>query len=422
ANKNPITKAINEGNTVLLDDIRTATTDAPWLRGLCDYGVKSLIAIPLFIGWRPYGVLVVSVGNDNTYHKNDIELLNEFADDLAYGIEALRLRLAHDQAQNALVTAAHQWRTTFDTLSDLLCIVDRNGNITHSNQAAIQFFDKKCEELVNAPICQLLHQETEKPERCAMVEAMTTGLPAVESLEIGDRWYNITIQPIFDEDGNVQGAIHLMSDFTARKLADEKLEQNYRRLQRIMNDTIAAIAKIAEMRDPYTAGHERRVSELACAIGHELQMTPDQLEGLRVAGILHDIGKLYVPAEMLSKSGKLSDVEFGVIRAHTEAGYEILQSIDFPWPIAQMVLQHHERMDGTGYPNGLSGNDILLEARILAVADVVESMASHRPYRPSRGLESALSEIESKSGTAFDPEVVQVCIRLFREQGYTFTK
>jgi PAS domain S-box-containing protein/putative nucleotidyltransferase with HDIG domain len=184
--------------------------------------------------------------------------------------------------------------------------------------------------------------------------------------------------------------------------------------------TVGAIANTVEVRDPYTAGHQQRVARLAAAMARTLGMSEHDAEGIYLAGIVHDVGKINVPAEILNKPGKLSKAEFSLIREHAEAGYNILKGIDFPWPIAQMVRQHHERLDGSGYPLGLKGDAILAEAKVLAVADVVDSMASHRPYRPAMGIESALVEIEKNKARFFDPAVVDACLALFRSKGFSF--
>jgi HD-GYP domain-containing protein (c-di-GMP phosphodiesterase class II) len=176
---------------------------------------------------------------------------------------------------------------------------------------------------------------------------------------------------------------------------------------------------LSELRDPYAAGHERRVAEIAVAIGAELGFDARRQEGLRVAGYLHDIGKITVPTEILSKPGKLSAVEFELIQGHSRASYDILKNVEFPWPVAEVALQHHERVDGSGYPQGLKGEAMLLEARILAVADTVEAMSSHRPYRPELGIDAALAEVERGRGTVYDANVADACLQLFREKGYT---
>ena len=190
------------------------------------------------------------------------------------------------------------------------------------------------------------------------------------------------------------------------------------RLVMAMNGFVEAMAMTVEMRDPYTAGHQNRVSRLACAIAEELGLNGAQVEGLRMAGMIHDLGKITVPAEILNKPGRLSEIEFSLIKTHSRLGYEILKDIAFPWPIAQIVLQHHERLDGSGYPRGLTEKDILLEAKILAVADVIEAMASHRPYRPALSLDEALEEIERHKGRFYDSEVTDACLRLFREKDF----
>ncbi len=202
-------------------------------------------------------------------------------------------------------------------------------------------------------------------------------------------------------------------------LEDEK-ESAVQALRKALEGTIQAIAATAESRDPYTAGHQRRVTELAVRIGEELGLGRDRVDSLQVTSLLHDIGKISVPAEILSKPTKLTEVERELVRNHPRMAYDILKRIEFPWPVAEFVLQHHERIDGSGYPNGLHGDQIRLEARIIAVADVVEAISSHRPYRPALGLDAALEEIEQNADRLYDPEVVEACVRLFREKGFRF--
>jgi HD-GYP domain-containing protein (c-di-GMP phosphodiesterase class II) len=187
-----------------------------------------------------------------------------------------------------------------------------------------------------------------------------------------------------------------------------------------MEGAVEAMALMAEMRDPYTAGHERGVTHLAVALAREMELPDDQIEGLRLAGVVHDIGKIGVPTEILSRPGRITEMEFSIIKTHPQVSYNILKAIDFPWPVAQITLQHHERWDGSGYPQGLKGEKILLEARILGVADVVHAMACHRPYRAALGIEKALEEISSKRGALYDPNVVDACIVLFKDKGFRF--
>jgi PAS domain S-box-containing protein/putative nucleotidyltransferase with HDIG domain len=209
-------------------------------------------------------------------------------------------------------------------------------------------------------------------------------------------------------------------DITERRQIEGKVKDSYKKLQRTVEGAIEAIATIAETRDPYTAGHQRRVAKLASTIAREMGLPEEQIAKIRMAGLLHDIGKVAVPAELLSKPGKLNETEFDLIKMHPQLGKEILKTMELPWVICPIVLQHHERLDGSGYPRGLTGDEISLEARILAVADVVEAMASHRPYRPSLGLDAALEEISKNKGKLYDVEVVEVCLALFREKGFKF--
>lgn len=203
-----------------------------------------------------------------------------------------------------------------------------------------------------------------------------------------------------------------------RERSENDLKESLERTLRILDGTIMAMATTVELKDPYTAGHERRVSQIACAIAREMGIAEDQIEGLRTAASLHDIGKITVPGEILCKPGKLSELEFGLIATHCQVGYEILRTIEFPWPVAQIVLQHQERLNGSGYPSGLQGEEILLEARILAIADVVESMSSHRPYRPALGMDKAKEELLKNRGILYDTDVVDAWLQIITEKGF----
>lgn len=211
----------------------------------------------------------------------------------------------------------------------------------------------------------------------------------------------------------------IYQDITRQIQAEEALRESVGNLRKALGGTIRAIASVVETKDPYTAGHQRRVADIARAIAQEMKLPRERIDGLRMAGIIHDIGKVSVPSEILSSPRKLSSLEFSLIKTHAQSGHDIVREIEFPWPIARIIIEHHERMDGSGYPNALTGDQILPESRILAVADVVEAMATHRPYRPSLGLEAALDEITQNRGRLYDPEVVDACLRLFREKDYT---
>ncbi|HHF43444.1 MAG TPA: HD domain-containing protein, partial [Candidatus Aminicenantes bacterium] len=216
--------------------------------------------------------------------------------------------------------------------------------------------------------------------------------------------------------------IHAHQEEERRKALEEELAVHSRKLRKTMEMTIQALAVTIEMRDPYTAGHQRRVTQLASRIAQEMNLGEEEIVNIRLAGIVHDIGKIYVPVEILTKPGRLNDYEISMIRSHPRFGFDIIKETDLPKKIGEIILQHHERMDGSGYPAGLSGSEIHLESRILSVADVVEAMSSHRPYRPALGLEAALEEIDQHKGFLFDPDVVDVCLDLFEEKRFSWTR
>jgi putative nucleotidyltransferase with HDIG domain len=218
----------------------------------------------------------------------------------------------------------------------------------------------------------------------------------------------------------VQSNKLLKIEIENRTRVQEELEQSFQNLKKVMDSTIKAIAMTVEKRDPYTSGHQMRVAALTRAIAETLELPESQIEGAYMAASLHDIGKIALPAEILTKPIPLTDIEISLIQAHSQAGYDILKGIEFPWSIADIIIQHHERMDGSGYPRGLAGDSILTEARIIGVADVVETMSSHRPYRPSMGIEKALAEISQNSGTLYDADVVAACLKIFNEQKFEF--
>ncbi|MBI4300485.1 MAG: HD domain-containing protein [Chloroflexi bacterium] len=232
------------------------------------------------------------------------------------------------------------------------------------------------------------------------------------------KWLRESLAPIEFEGMPVVLAYFL--DVTEYRRAEQASKQSSEKLGRLLDATSEALALTLEMRDPYTAAHQRRVTKLACAIGKELCLPETQIETIRLAGLLHDVGKIHIPAEILSKPERLSENELSIMRSHPRVGYNILKRIDYPSPVAQAVLQHHERLDGSGYPFGLSSERILLEAKVLAVADVVEAMASHRPYRPALGIERGLEEISGRSGVAYDASAVNACVSLFDGSRFQF--
>lgn len=212
----------------------------------------------------------------------------------------------------------------------------------------------------------------------------------------------------------------LIQEIKVRQNAEVELQDSLEKLQRLLKETVSALASAVEAKDPYTAGHQQRVSNLACAIAKEMGLSQERLDGIHMAAIVHDIGKIHVPAEILANPGRLSDIEFNMIKTHAQFGYDILKAIEFPWPVALAVLQHHERVNGSGYPSGLKGDEIIVEAKILAVADVAEAISTNRPYRLSRGIDKALEEISTNKGILYDAAVVDACLKLFYSKEFTF--
>ena len=234
--------------------------------------------------------------------------------------------------------------------------------------------------------------------------------------------FEINYSLLRDSDGNPLEILAMARNIQRRKNAEVNHRVSTEKLVSALEQTIQALAMLGEMKDPFTAGHQRCVASLACTIAAKMGLPPDRVKGIRLAGLIHDIGKVRVPAEILTNPNPLSSAEFEIIKAHPTTGYGILNGIDFPWSIAEAVYEHHERLNGSGYPRGLSGKNIILEARILAVADVVEATASHRPYRPALGIDAALEEIAEQKGVLFDPVVVVACLEVFRRDGYQFDK
>lgn len=260
----------------------------------------------------------------------------------------------------------------------------------------------------------------------AIIMVTAVGDPEIAETALESGIYGYIIKPFNVNEViiNIRNSLRRreleIADRTYRENLEHEVEERTAELRKILRGVIYALTMTIEYRDPYTAGHQQRVSDLACEIAKEMGFSKDDIIGIGIAGALHDIGKIAVPAEILSKPARLSKPEFEIIKNHSQVGYDILKSIKFPWPVAQIVLQHHERMDGSGYPNGLLGQEILIEARILGLADIVEAMASHRPYRPTLGIDKALEEISINKGNLYDIEASNACLKIFKEKKFEF--
>ncbi|MBW2560907.1 MAG: PAS domain S-box protein, partial [Deltaproteobacteria bacterium] len=311
-----------------------------------------------------------------------------------------------------------RFRSLFDRSLECIYSHDFEGNFLDVNQAALDLPGYDREDIPSMNFSSLLPQE-QFPQALQQLEEIVGGGFQKETKEYklrrkdGEYLDFETRASLVYRDGKPYAIMGIDRNITESK-------QSVARLRKAIGATVQAMAIVVETRDPYTAGHQRRVAELARSIASEMGLSKKQIDGIPTAAGIHDIGKISVPTEILSKPTRLSDTEFSLIKLHPQSGYDILKDIEFPWPVARMVLEHHERMDGLGYPNGLQGEDILLESRIIALADVVEAIASDRPYRPALGIDLALEEIVTNRGTQFDPEAVDACLRLFKEKKYRF--
>ena len=332
-------------------------------------------------------------------------------------------RRGRKRADQELKRSEEKYRTLFEESRDAIYMSAQQGDLIDFNQSTLDLFGYSREEMfglgteaifVDIDEYNRFRKELEQKGSVRDFEARLLKKDGTEMYCL----ISSTIRQARDQSiAGYQGIIRDISELISNRNA---LEETLKELRKALGGTIEAMAFTVETRDPYTAGHQRRVSNLASAIATEMDISENRVEGIRLAGVIHDIGKISVPGEILSKPGRISKHEFGIIKEHPMVGYNILKTVDFPWPIAQIVRQHHERFDGSGYPDGLAGEDILLEARIMAVADVVEAMASHRPYRASLGTDIALREIAKNRDILYDPQVVDACLRLFNDQDYRF--
>jgi PAS domain S-box-containing protein/putative nucleotidyltransferase with HDIG domain len=328
------------------------------------------------------------------------------------------------RAEEALRESEGKFRNLAEQSPNMI-FINKRGRVVYANEKSEKILGYKREEFYSPEFDFLQLHALES--RDAIKASFSRHLKREEVLPIeitlltkdGKRIEAILATKLIDY-GEEKAILGIVTDITERKQAEENLRQSMIQLRTTLKAAINSLASAIEMRDPYTAGHQERVTKLASAIAREMGLSEDQIECIQVAGIIHDIGKIYVPAEILSKPGKLNEFEFMIIKTHSEVGYKILSKIEFPWPIADIVHQHHERVNGSGYPQRLTGKDILLEAKILGVADVVEAMSSHRPYRPALGIPVALEEISRNKRVLYDPKVVGACLKLFAENKFKF--
>lgn len=336
------------------------------------------------------------------------------------------------QSEEAVHEKEEQIRLLLDSTAEAIYGVDLDGNCTFANAACLRILGyDDVSELIGKNMHALIHHTradgSPYPDtECHIYEAFRTGVATHADDEV--MWRNDgSCFPVsywthaITKNDQITGSVVTFLDITEQLQARDSLKISHAQLKASLEGTISTITKIVDARDPYTAGHQQRVADLASNIAREMGVDEKLIEGIFLGAKIHDIGKINVPAELLSKPTKLTNTEYMLIQSHSKVGYDILKDIEFPWPVAEIAYQHHERMDGSGYPQGLKGEEIILEARIVAVADVVEAMASHRPYRPGLGIDKAMDEIMKNRGNFYDPQVVDACLRLFKEKGYAFS-
>lgn len=465
-----------------------------------------------------------------------------------------RVRADKRKAETDLKESTVRWFTTFDAIEESVCLLNEEGIILQCNKAYLLLTGQPMEEVIGQECCWMAYSAEALGEACPFKRLEVSKSHEEAEVLIDEKWLSISVDPVLDDAGRLQGVVHIIRDITKRKVveeailrskkllqnvidstpdwiyvkdlehryvmvnksfagalgiapkeivgrsdagfwpgesvfgdrtkgtrgyrdddrdaflgqfvhnpnevvqapdgtlrvfdtfkiplgkppdgiygvlcysrditdkkkAEDELKRSYEKLERILNEIVESIGEIVEQRDPYTAGHQSRVTKLACALAREMGLAADRVDKIRIGALLHDIGKIAVPAEILAKPGKLSDIEFNLIKQHSEAGYNIVKNIDFPPEVAEMILQHHERLDGSGYPRRLRADEIILEGRILAVSDVIEAMSSHRPYRPTLGMGPTLEHMIGNKGILYDPEVVDAGVRLIREKGFKF--
>lgn len=385
-------------------------------------GTRALVAVPIMSGYSIMGFIGFdSVRSRQAWSENVIAMLKMVGEMFAYA-------LSRNRAESALRESESKYRALFENANDAIFVI-KDERFAGYNTKTLQIFGCTKGEIDGHSLVEF--SPPLQPDGSESARKLGEKIDAASSdrPQFFEWQYRRGDGTLFDAEVSLSRILigeevvlqGIVRDITDRKRAQEQLDKTLENLRNAMGGTIRVIAQVVETKDPYTAGHQRRVSNLARAIGTEMGLSRDIIEGIRMAGVIHDIGKVSVPAEILSKPGKLTNKEFELIKDHPQTGFDILKDVEFPWPIADIVLQHHEKLDGSGYPQGLKDDQICLEARIVAVADVVEAIASHRPYRPSLGIKVALEEISRNKGVLYDAGAVDACLRLFEEKGFTFT-
>ncbi|MBF0343425.1 MAG: PAS domain S-box protein [Nitrospirae bacterium] len=376
--------------------------------------------VPIINKGEILGVINLYIASGHIRDKSEEEFLSIVANTIA-GVIVRKI------VEESLVDKEELLRSVVQSTKDAIVTIEGDGNILFWNRGAEDIFGYKEKDVKGQPLTIVIPERFREAHQQGINNVLTSG----NSTLVGQTFEVVGLR----RDGSefpielslTRGKAHFkdfftgtMRDITNRKRTEKELQKGIDKMRKTIGGIIQTISMTVEVRDPYTAGHQRRVANIARAIASEMKLSEEVVDGIRMAGVIHDIGKIYVPSDILSKPGKLNELEFGLIKLHSQIGYDILKTIDFPWPVATIILQHHEKVDGSGYPSGLKGEEILLEARILCVADVVEAISCHRPYRAALGIDTALVEISKNRGILYDPDVVDACLTLFREKNFTF--
>lgn len=427
-------EAVNGGNDFIFKDFNKAAEKIEKIRKKDILGKSVLEVFPGIKNFGLFGVFkrVYRTGKPEKYpisfYKDD--RISGWRRNSIYKLSSGEIVAVYDditrqkQAEESLKISEEFSSSLMEDSANPIIVFNADTSIRYVNKAHKNITGFKSSEILGKkPPFPWWPKGLENKIRKKFNEYLKKGLNKYELLfnnKKGEKlWVEISGKPVFS-NGKLNYIISNWVDVTDRKIMEDNLKVSYHKLQKILEGTIHTLAGIVEIKDPYTSSHQKRVSKLAVAISNELGIESKIIEGIRIAANIHDIGKINIPASILSKPGKLSNIEFDMIKTHSQAGYEMIKEIEFPMPIAEIILQHHEKLDGSGYPRGLKDKDIMFEAKILTVTDVVEAMSSDRPYRPALGLDKAIEEIKKNKGILYDPVIVDACIKVITKKGFRF--
>lgn len=423
-----IVKSLKTEGVWVSDRARTGCNDCPMVRSSKED--KYTMGIRLDHEGRIFGTLTATCLGSVAPDLEEQSLFSEVANDIAFALYNIEQEEARKRVERNLQLSENRYRSLSDNVPVALFRSDpeEDGTFVSANPTMARMFGyDSVESLMAHTTSTIFPDETQRSallEEIARTGSVEDYTILMKRMDGSTFWASIFARPYYSDEEITDSYMidGIISDITDRVTSARELKDSMIKLRKAINGTVSSMGRLVDMKDPYTSGHQKDVSELACAIAAEMGLEQNLIDSLKIAGALHDIGKLSIPSEILSKPGPMNDLELALMKTHPRAGYDILKTIEFPWPVADIVLQHHERLDGSGYPIGLKGDEIRLEARILAVADVIEATSSHRPYRASQGITTALEHIKENAGILYDPEIVKHCLCLFREKDYRFKK